>query len=323
LAAGGGDRVDVLLTSYNRSNYLVEALESAIGQTWANLRIIVVDDASPDGAGAVAARYADENPGRVEVIRKPTRRGLTDSMSQGLSLMRDAPYVAFLADDDLWHPTKVERQVDEFARNPGLGLVATEAKLIDAVGRSSGGRFSDVCGLPDLQSPAAKIFTGGNFLCASSVMLSQSALQLVDYGYPLAGTCNDMYWALVVSASMPVGWIEEPLTSYRASPTSISIIRDAEVRRESYALRRYAYRRFDTVRAAVGGESSKQVLERQAISHVFWYLNRKNPREAYRWARDAVAEARAANAGTGFFVLLAQVLIAAVPRVMRNVVGRG
>jgi glycosyltransferase involved in cell wall biosynthesis len=271
-------RVSVLLSSYNRRDYLALAIESALQQSFDDLHVLIVDDASRDGAADVARRYASRFPDRVSAICKPHRLGLAHSVNLGLSLMRESPYVAFLADDDLWHPSKLERQLEAFAADPRLGLVATEAIVIDDQGRPTGELFSDRHGRGDLDEPARWIFLKGNFLCAASVVASRAALELVDHRYPLDGTCNDMYMALVIAASMGVSWLAEPLTSYRRTASSLSVAREAQTQHETVVLRRYAFDRFPAVRSAVGGEQALRALERSFPEWAVIYLERRNLR---------------------------------------------
>jgi len=289
----------VLLTSYNRRDYLAESLDSVLRQTWRDLHVLVIDDASPDGAGDVAREYSRRFPEQVSALCKPVRRGLAHSVNVGLSLMREAPYVAFQADDDLWTEQKLERQLELFASDPDLGLVATESLLVDASGAPTGQTFSDMCGLPDLAEAAPYIFARGTFLCAPSVVVSRAGLELVDYRYPVDGTCNDMYMGLVISAHMRIGWIAEPLTHYRRTQSAISIARTGEVRRESFVLRRYAFMHFEAVRRSVGGERARRWLERDAVFWATQHLRRGELKEYSWYVRDTLTKSRSPRAIAG------------------------
>ena len=95
--------VQVLLTSYNRRALLAQSVDSVLAQTHEDLHVLIVDDASPDGAGELAKDYERRFPGQVTAICKPTRRGVAHSCNLVLPLMRQCPFVAFIADDDMWH----------------------------------------------------------------------------------------------------------------------------------------------------------------------------------------------------------------------------
>lgn len=100
-------KVSALIPTYNRRPYVFRAIESVLAQTVPVDEIIVVDDGSTDGtAEAIRSRYGS----RVGVFRQgnggvPVARRRTVEEAQG-------EWVAFLDSDDVWHPTKLERQFD-------------------------------------------------------------------------------------------------------------------------------------------------------------------------------------------------------------------
>lgn len=273
--------VQVLLPSCNRRDYLREALDSVLSQTYRDFHILVIDDASSDGTAELAQEYERRFPGRVTALRKCQRRGLADSINLGLRLTHKAPFVAFHNDDDVWAPTKLGAQIDAFRANPGLGLVATEAEVIGPEGRPTGMLFSDLFGKPDLSNAARRIFWEGNCLCAASVVAKRAALDLLQ-PYPFAGGCQDMSMWLQISAHMPVAWLNEPLTSWRKAPGQMTEARAGQMWRETYALRDRLFRDDATVRNAVGGESARRRLDGDALYRSYLYLRQWNLPD-YTW----------------------------------------
>ena len=264
--------VQVLLPSYNRRDYFRQALDSVLSQTFRDFHVLVIDDASSDGTADVAREYEQRFPGRVTALCKRKRRGVADSVNLGLHLTRDAPYVAFHNDDDVWSPVKLAAQIDVFRQNPCLGLVATEAEAIDAEGRSTGMLFSDVYGKPDLARPARRIFWEGNCLCAPSVVATRAGLDLVKPYYPPLCGCEDMYLWLVISAHMPIAWLDTPLTYWRRAAGQMTVVRERQMWRDTYALRDRLFRDDETVRSAVGGEAARRRLDGDALYRAYLYL---------------------------------------------------
>jgi glycosyltransferase involved in cell wall biosynthesis len=107
--------VSVVIPLYNGANYVAQAIESALGQTYRNLEIVVIDDGSPDGgAGQRAAEpYLG---GRVRYVRQENR-GVAGALNRGMREMR-GDIMSWLSHDDLFLPDKTERQV-EFMRSLG------------------------------------------------------------------------------------------------------------------------------------------------------------------------------------------------------------
>ncbi len=105
--------VSVIIPVYNVLPYLREALDSVINQTYKNLEILIVDDGSTDGSGAVCDEYLSDP--RVIVIHQENK-GLSGARNTGLDRMT-GEYVAFLDSDDAFMPEMIEKMLDAIIRN--------------------------------------------------------------------------------------------------------------------------------------------------------------------------------------------------------------
>jgi glycosyltransferase involved in cell wall biosynthesis len=106
--------VTVCITSFNQRDYLIEAIESVLGQTLRPTEIVIVDDASTDGSVAVITGYAARYPELIRPILKPHNRGVVDTFNLGLDAAR-GDFIAFLAGDDRWLPAKLEKEAGRLA----------------------------------------------------------------------------------------------------------------------------------------------------------------------------------------------------------------
>ncbi|HXB07144.1 MAG TPA: glycosyltransferase family 2 protein [Puia sp.] len=97
--------VSVIIPTYNRAALVGRAIESALGQTWPNKEIIVVDDGSTDATAAVVRKYAG-----VQYIRRPNG-GQAAARSTGLTAAC-GKYIASLDSDDVWESEFLEKCVD-------------------------------------------------------------------------------------------------------------------------------------------------------------------------------------------------------------------
>jgi glycosyltransferase involved in cell wall biosynthesis len=100
--------VSVVLPTFNRAHLLKSALASVLSQTYKNLEIIVVDDASTDDTQQVVAVIKDH---RLRYIRHVATKGGSAARNTGI-LAAIGSYIAFLDDDDEWYPEKVEAQLE-------------------------------------------------------------------------------------------------------------------------------------------------------------------------------------------------------------------
>jgi len=110
------DLVSVVIPTRNRRERLERAIKSAQAQTWPNLEIIVVDDASTDGTPAYLQNEQAADS-RVRFIRNDVPQGGAGARNTGISVAK-GKYVAFLDDDDLWLPEKMEKQLALMTASP-------------------------------------------------------------------------------------------------------------------------------------------------------------------------------------------------------------
>lgn len=101
--------ISVVIPTYRRSHIVGAAIDCALAQTHRELEVLIVDDGSPDDTEAVVRRYADRDA-RVRYVRHATNKGLPAARNTGIHAARGR-YIAFLDDDDRWHPRKLERQL--------------------------------------------------------------------------------------------------------------------------------------------------------------------------------------------------------------------
>lgn len=110
--------VSVIIPTYNYARFVVQAVESALKQTYKNVEIIVIDDGSTDDTPQRLEPFFN----RIRYIQQ-RNQGLAASRNNGIDLAT-GELVAFLDSDDYWHPRKLELQVAYLAENPDVGLIA-------------------------------------------------------------------------------------------------------------------------------------------------------------------------------------------------------
>ncbi len=123
--------VTVLLAVRDGEAYVRTAVESALGQTFPDLEVLVVDDASADGTPEILAALADP---RLRVLRNHAATGLAGSLNRGLDEARGR-YVARLDADDVALPRRLERQLARLRSTPAVGIVGSAVLELDEEGR--------------------------------------------------------------------------------------------------------------------------------------------------------------------------------------------
>src|ERR1700687_816763 len=132
----GVPRVSYFVPSYNYARVVAQAIDSLLGQTFDDMEVIVIDDASTDDTPAVLSHYAAEP--RVRIVRHTINQGHIRTYNEGLALAR-GEFVGLLSADDVASDMDaVAQQVALFESHPDAGFVYSAFCHID----ENGARFS-------------------------------------------------------------------------------------------------------------------------------------------------------------------------------------
>lgn len=123
--------VSIIIPCYHQANYLPNAVESALSQTYPNIEIVVVNDGSSDNTAQVAARYP-----RIRYFAQ-SNRGVAEARNFGFTMSK-GEFVQFLDGDDRLTVESVEAHLRCFAAHPEAGLVVGDIEWIDESGRRLG-----------------------------------------------------------------------------------------------------------------------------------------------------------------------------------------
>ena len=110
--------VSVIMAAYNHEDYVAEAVESVLGQTYPNVELVAVDDASEDRTASILESYARSHPDRVRLKRGKASLGPTRRRNEALAMAR-GELICWLDSDDVWLPEKVAQTGGGDARAAG------------------------------------------------------------------------------------------------------------------------------------------------------------------------------------------------------------
>jgi len=140
----------VVMPVYNHAAYVGAAIESVRAQTFRDWELVVVDDGSTDGSGAIVDGYAVQDP-RIVVIHQ-ANGGEGAARNRALAAAR-APWLAFLDSDDLWYPETLQHYADFIAAHPEATFLYGRRHRLNDDGsvEKPPGEFQDrVTGAPEL-----------------------------------------------------------------------------------------------------------------------------------------------------------------------------
>jgi len=118
-------RVSVIIRTYNRADYIGEAIESVFAQTFNDLELIVVDDGSTDATKEVLAQYE----GRLRTLYLE-HTGNLSHLGNAAIRVSDGEFVAFLDSDDIWLPEKLALQIKLLSDDSRFGFSYTNGCLL-------------------------------------------------------------------------------------------------------------------------------------------------------------------------------------------------
>jgi glycosyltransferase involved in cell wall biosynthesis len=121
--------VSIVAPFLNTENYIAQAIESVLSQTYEQWELLLVDDGSSDASTEIARRFAEQHPGKVHYLEHDEHRNLGASASRNFGWRHSrSPYIAYLDADDVWLPEKLERQVALLDAHPDAGMVIGATK---------------------------------------------------------------------------------------------------------------------------------------------------------------------------------------------------
>lgn len=224
-----GGLVSIVFTSYNHIEYLKQALDSIINQTYSNFELIIVDDCSTDGSQEILKQYGHLPNVKLHLLEKNT--GSYVKASNYGAAQAKGDYLLFAQCDDYCEPHQVERLVDAFSLAPSSGVVFSKSQLVDEKGdilmddfQGRESSFRQKCGKDTL-------LTGHEmrrFLSFSCVIPNLSAAMLKRDLYLQVNGLPDAYkmaadWAfwLDLAEITDFYYITEPLNYFRQHATTI------------------------------------------------------------------------------------------------------
>lgn len=227
--AGPEPRVSVVVPCYNAAETIEAAMASALGQSFADLELIVVDDGSEDDTARRVEALAIRDF-RVRLIQK-ANGGVSSARNVGIAAAR-GEFIAFLDADDLWHREKLAWQLDLMMRHPEAGLCFTAFAFWNPERDTADTLFAErgpVAGAapsidPKLSGWIYHILLRDVYVWTSAVLVRSSVLDEVggfDEGLPV-GEDYDLW--LRIAQSAPMIKADSVLAVYRQMGSSLTTL---------------------------------------------------------------------------------------------------
>lgn len=205
-------KVSVVIPAYNAMTYLPETVESVWRQTFNDFEVLIIDDGSSDQIGEWASLITDP---RLKLISQENQ-GLSGARNTGIAKAQ-GEYIAFLDADDVWEPTKLEKQVRCLEDNPAVGLAYSWTAYIDEKGKSTGRVMT-----ADAEGDVWRQIIERNIIDCPSVVVRRCCFETVGVFDRNLRSIEDWDMWIRIASRYPFAVIKEPLVNYRHHASNMS-----------------------------------------------------------------------------------------------------
>lgn len=215
--------VSVIAISFNHEPYIKEALESVYNQTYANIELIIIDDASTDDSAEVIESCIHNRS--VHFLKNETNLGNCKSFNKAYALSK-GEYIIDFALDDIMYPTRIQKQVALFQQSvANVGIVFTNVDILDTDGKHLYAHYPKFYH----RSNASKIPVGNVFDAVLSqyyinpvgMMFRREVVEKIN-GYDESLAYEDFDFWIRSARSFEYSYIPEILSAKRNVPMSLS-----------------------------------------------------------------------------------------------------
>lgn len=213
--------VSVALCTHNGARFIVEQLQSILDQTLVPQQVVVSDDASRDDTVSLVESFREVmQAASIEliVLRNEVPLRVTANFEQA-TLACTGEYIALADQDDVWHPDRLRLLAERLTAKPGVDLVFSDARLVDAQGGDLGHSLFE--SLEISASTLALIRSGSafdvllrrNLVTGATVMFRRSLLtRAVPFD---AAWVHDEWLAILAASGNAIDYLPERLIDYR------------------------------------------------------------------------------------------------------------
>ena len=134
---------------YNQTNFLIEALQSLLAQTYRDFKLVIVDDSTESRPGEIAKQFSSED-NRISYIKNESRKGMINNWKTCFYHAGDVDYFAWVSDHDVWHPEWLATLTSSLNKNSNTVLTYPKIAYITAEGKTHKKKLSQHFSTEDL-----------------------------------------------------------------------------------------------------------------------------------------------------------------------------
>ena len=211
--------VSVVMPAFNAGQFIAEAVDSVIKQTFNSWELIIVNDGSTDDTQAIVEKYAVADP-RIKLVNQQNKK-LSAARNAGIANAK-GEWIAFLDADDSWVAEKLENQLATAEKQPAAGVIFSDGFIYynnDLKPAQPYGAITGYFAPVDIY----KLEYRGNYIPVLSVMVKKKYLDIVGWQDEQLRACEDWdYWIRLALNGVEFYGMDEKLFFYRKHATNMS-----------------------------------------------------------------------------------------------------
>lgn len=213
-------KISIITASYNYADFIKEAIESVIAQSYSNWELVVVDDGSADNSVEVIKDYCEKDC-RIKLFQHPdgANKGLKETILLGIE-MCSGEYIAFLESDDIWREDYLKEKVEIIQKHDKAKVIFNDVELFGdkEVIEDYDSYFEKNRKILKSKKYPANLFSGFSFQnlvpTFSCVMVEAKTLKGADFNTTVQAFLDHWIWAHLAYDN-DFYYINKPLTRWR------------------------------------------------------------------------------------------------------------
>ena len=209
--------VSILMPCYNSGQYIIEAIQSILNQSYKNWELLICNDASTDNSLSILESFKSD---KVKVFENTENEGYLKTCNFLLKKAK-GDYVTFQDSDDYSSINRIQLLINEFSKNPNLGACGTQFNFIT----DSGIKLPDDSPIYPLKhNEITKSFMVEPGFCGASVMVTKEVIKEIGVynKYWDRIGAEDHYWLYLIAEKFEIANIKETSYFYRHNPNSVT-----------------------------------------------------------------------------------------------------
>ncbi|WP_052446513.1 glycosyltransferase [Geoalkalibacter ferrihydriticus] len=218
-------KVSIVIPTFNNEEYILDALESVINQSYKNIEIVVVDDGSTDGTQYALEKYKN----KIKYIYQKNR-GVSAARNKGISVST-GDFICFLDSDDIFEKNKIEKQLKIHKENEQLCVSYTDMAIFNG-GKNFEKSYHKKNNMNCQSGFIFKNVVLGNIISTITVMIKREVFNNVGLFDESLNIGEDYDMWLRIASQYEVGYVPEVLSFYRRGHQSLTTRKPTSTFRE-------------------------------------------------------------------------------------------